>query len=251
MKPVLVIGKAPSFLGPEEAVIKPLDFIEEIEACDKRRGGTPILGVNYLRAIADEVGRKYDKKFNAYRHVVPSDYIGRVCNTVQEVAETVREMFLARYPQIFDAYASYKWSTVSYGARVVYFTGSEAEAESFVRTGAELADTEDVTKILTYSVQHQENNYESQLAQTFPGETPTQNSQGTPPEHSGAFTDIELDSSALEDLVASSEAVPVASEGVVEIVEEKSAKDIQDSKWKNRNRNKSKFSTLSGSLNRV
>ena len=135
-------------LSNDECYINALDFIDEIKACEKKKGGSHILGTNYLRSIAEEVGRRYDKAFNAYRHVVPSDYNGIEAHTLEETASVVRAMFLSRYPQIFNKYLETKFKSRPYGAKVVHFVGPHEEATAFASIGVEIIPTESVKDYL-------------------------------------------------------------------------------------------------------
>jgi hypothetical protein len=87
-----------------DLVISEPDFLEEIKYCERFRGSFSSTTVNYLRSIASEFGKKYDKAFNPYRNIVPSDFQGIPFKTSEDVSKIVRQMFLASYPQIFKSY---------------------------------------------------------------------------------------------------------------------------------------------------
>jgi len=142
---VVVNGPLSKALSNHEYYLDDLNFLDEIRACDKKRGGSNIIGANYLRAIAEEVGKKYDKSFNPYRHVVPTDYSGRVSNSIEETAAVVKEMFLARYPQIFNKYLEYKFKTRPFGTKIVYLNGSEDQTiDVFSKLGVKIFKNKDL-----------------------------------------------------------------------------------------------------------
>lgn len=84
------------------------DFLDEIKSCERFKGSFSKTTVNYLRSIASEFGIKYDKNFNPYRNIVPSDFQGILFKTNEDVSKIVRQMFLSNYPQIFRSYLESK-----------------------------------------------------------------------------------------------------------------------------------------------
>jgi hypothetical protein len=155
---VVVNGPLNKALSNHEYYLDDLNFLDEIRACDKKRGGSNIIGANYLRAIAEEVGKKYDKSFNPYRHVVPTDYSGRVSNSIEETAAIVKEMFLARYPQIFDKYLEYKFKTRPFGTKIVYLNGSEDQTvDVFSKLGVKILKNEDLNLDTVGDIKDDEN----------------------------------------------------------------------------------------------
>jgi hypothetical protein len=91
-----------------DLVISEPDFLEEIESCERFRGSFSKTTVNYLRSIASEFGNKYDKTFNPYRNIIPSDFQGIPFKTSTEVSKIIRDMFINSYPQIFKSYLESK-----------------------------------------------------------------------------------------------------------------------------------------------
>jgi hypothetical protein len=238
METVVVISELPSRpLTSEEAVIKRLDFLDEIAACEKRRGGSHILGVNYLRAVADEVGRKYDKYFNAYRNVIPSDFQGIECNSPEEIAAVVRNMFLAKYPQIFDRYAEVKYKNRPYGVTRTYFVGPQEEAVAFAKLGADVIVGEAVSSVdpLTEEVPNDVSAAGTTPATSEHG-TDTASSSTAPTESGAVDTDVDAVAATLESL---------AEEVVLPVAEE-------PKKQQNKNKNKfNKNNNLSNQDNKV
>lgn len=96
--------EVPENLEDGEVLVPPLSFLEEVKACNRFKPANGMMAVNYLRTIAVEVGRRYDKNFNAYRNVVPSDYVGIATHSEEDVAKVVKAMFDATYPSIYRAY---------------------------------------------------------------------------------------------------------------------------------------------------
>lgn len=136
MDSVFVITQnLPKELSTKEMVVSKPSFVEEVKASVKRKGSNATIGPNYLRAIAEEIGRRYDRTFNPFRNIVPQDYMGRICESDEAVAEIVHEMFQARYPVIYQRYYESKVRARSFFTRVIYFTGDPADAVFFARLG--------------------------------------------------------------------------------------------------------------------
>jgi hypothetical protein len=131
----VITSSPPKELSSKEMVVSKPSFVDEVKASVKRKGGHAALGPNYLRAIAEEIGRRYDRNFNAYRNVVPTDHTGRVCDSDEAVAEVVHEMFQARYPVIYQKYYETVLRERSFSTRVIYFTGAPEDAVVFSRLG--------------------------------------------------------------------------------------------------------------------
>lgn len=125
------VDTAPIDISPFEMVVSKPDFLNEIKACHKKKGGSLRLGPNYLRSIAEEIGRNYDKKFNAYRHVVPNDHVGRICETDEEVAKVVEEMFNNTYPAIYSKYYETILTSRPFNVKIVYVIGQDVDLDVF------------------------------------------------------------------------------------------------------------------------
>ena len=117
----------PQNLSDKEMVLSRPTFLEEVKTCARKRGGAATIGPNYLRAIAEEIGRRYDRLFNAYRNVVPHDFAGRICESDEDVAQTVHEMFQARYPAIYQRYYESVLRSRPFTTKVIYFSGSQED----------------------------------------------------------------------------------------------------------------------------
>lgn len=136
MDTVYVVTKLkPQENSKEEMLLEQPSFIEEVEACHRKKGASPMLGSNYLRAIAAEIGKRYDKMFNPYRNVVPQDYVGIICNSSEEIANIVHLMFQARYPQIYQSYYEYIIKSRKIGVKIIYFHGLPEHEEVFKKLG--------------------------------------------------------------------------------------------------------------------
>ena len=125
----------PQNLSDKEMVLARPTFLDEVRTCARKRGGAATVGPNYLRAIAEEIGRRYDRLFNAYRNVVPHDFAGRICESDEDVANTVHEMFQARYPAIYQRYYETILRSRPFTTKVVYFSGSQEDAAVFQKLG--------------------------------------------------------------------------------------------------------------------
>jgi len=89
-------------------IIRHPDFMEEIKSCERFKGSFSKTTVNYLRSIASEFGNKYDKEFNGYRNIIPTDFQGIPFSSYEEVSTIVKSMFNASYPKIFKSYLESK-----------------------------------------------------------------------------------------------------------------------------------------------
>lgn len=125
----------PQNLSDKEMVLSRPSFLDEVKTCAHKRGGAATIGPNYLRAIAEEIGRRYDRLFNAYRNVVPHDFAGRICESDEDVAQTVHEMFQARYPAIYQRYYESVLRSRPFTTKVIYFSGSQEDAAVFQKLG--------------------------------------------------------------------------------------------------------------------
>ena len=125
----------PQNLSDKEMVLSRPTFLEEVKTCARKRGGAATIGPNYLRAIAEEIGRRYDRLFNAYRNVVPHDFAGRICESDEDVAQTVHEMFQARYPAIYQRYYESVLRSRPFTTKVIYFSGSQEDVAVFQKLG--------------------------------------------------------------------------------------------------------------------
>lgn len=106
-----------------DLVISEPDFLEEIKSCERFRGSFSRTTVNYLRSIASEFGNKYDKAFNSYRNIVPSDFQGIPFKTSEDVSKIVRQMFTATYPQILKSYLESKIRNRSFNCEHIIVVG--------------------------------------------------------------------------------------------------------------------------------
>jgi hypothetical protein len=119
-----VVSDKPEISEDGELVLEPLSFVDEVKACSKYRPSNGIIAVNYLRTIAVEVGKRYDKQFNGFKHVIPTDYVGIATHTDADVAKVV-EMMFSKYPQIYGAYIRKKLSDAPTTAKCVVWVGEE------------------------------------------------------------------------------------------------------------------------------
>jgi hypothetical protein len=125
----------PQNLSDKEMALSRPSFLDEVKTCSHKRGGAATIGPNYLRAIAEEIGRRYDRFFNPYRNVVPHDFAGRICESDEDVAQAVHEMFQARYPIIYQKYYESILKSRPFTTKVIYFSGSQEDAAVFQKLG--------------------------------------------------------------------------------------------------------------------
>lgn len=145
MDSVFVITQnPPKTLSDKEMVLSPPTFIDEVKACARKKGSSATVGPNYLRSIAEEIGRRYDKFFNPYRNIVPHDFAGRICESDEDVARTVHEMFQARYPAIYQRYYESILRSRPFTTKVIYFSGEVEDATVFQKLGIPLISLDDV-----------------------------------------------------------------------------------------------------------
>lgn len=136
MDSVFVITQhPPQSLSEKEMVLLPPSFLNEVKACERKKGSSATVGPNYLRAIAEEIGRRYDKFFNPYRNVVPHDFAGRISSSDEDTAKTVHEMFQATYPVIYQKYYESILRARPFSIKVIYFLGSKEDAVVFKKLG--------------------------------------------------------------------------------------------------------------------
>jgi hypothetical protein len=140
----VVTSNPPETLSDKEMVLSPPTFLDEVRACVRKKGSSATLGPNYLRAIADEIGRKYDKFFNPYRNVVPQDFVGRICESDEEIAAVVHNMFQATYPIIYEKYYETILRSRPFNTRVIYFSGDISHVTVFNRLGIRKISIDDV-----------------------------------------------------------------------------------------------------------
>lgn len=145
MDSVFVITQnPPQSLSEKEMVLSPPSFLNEVKACERKKGSSATVGPNYLRAIAEEIGRRYDKFFNPYRNVVPHDFAGRISSSDEDTAKTVHEMFQATYPVIYQKYYESILRARPFSIKVVYFLGAKEDAVVFKKLGISEISPDDV-----------------------------------------------------------------------------------------------------------
>jgi hypothetical protein len=129
------VKEAPSSLSSKEMLVTRLNFLEELKSCKTRKPATDLITLNYLRGLADEIGSRYDKAFNAYRNVVPSDFIGIKCESQEDLSKIIEQMFMSSYPQILDKYVEHQLRKRPLSIRVIYAVGDLGSYEAFARSG--------------------------------------------------------------------------------------------------------------------
>lgn len=127
------VKEAPSSLSSREMLVTRLNFLEELKSCTTRKPATDLITLNYLRGLADEIASRYDKAFNAYRNVVPSDFVGIKCESQEDLSKILEQMFMASYPQILDKYVEHQLRKRPLSIRVIYAVGDVGSYDAFAR----------------------------------------------------------------------------------------------------------------------
>jgi hypothetical protein len=134
----IIVGDKPENLKQDEMFIPELPYVDAVSACGRHRGGQVVLRVNYLRALATEVGRRYDKTFNPFRNVVPSDFDGTSISSDEDVAGVLKKMFDSSYPQIYTKYVESAIKDRPYGVHKIYIGETRFETSILAKLGVRL-----------------------------------------------------------------------------------------------------------------
>lgn len=138
----------PSKLEKGEIVINSPSFLEEVRAMIAHKPSTNITTTHFLRAIATEVGRKYDPKFNSYTHITVNDYTGIEFNNDFDLAIVVRRMILSKYPQMVDRYLEKKIKERPLNTKLIWFFGDWQETRAFCREGIDNIELHEVDQYM-------------------------------------------------------------------------------------------------------
>lgn len=131
-----IVESAPALTSPNEMVLTMPTFLEEIKACERRKGSITKAAPSYLRAVTELIAQKYDRRFNSYRHIVPSDYTGLDISTDEQTAEILRKMLEHGYPAIYPAYVVAKVRDRKFNVDHIWWVGSEDMRKTFLASGA-------------------------------------------------------------------------------------------------------------------
>lgn len=143
------VKKVPAELRADEYVINAPSFLEDVKNAPVKRPTNHIISVNYLRQVISDIGNKYiGPTFNALTDVNVSSYKGTPCENNQQVEETLQKLFKQTYPKMFDAYVEYHIKLRPTGTRVIYYLGSGAYVEPFLRLGFEEILEKDLDKLI-------------------------------------------------------------------------------------------------------
>ncbi len=138
------MGKVPEKLEKGEIIIRSPSFIDEVRAMMPMKPSVNQTTAHFLRMIAVEIGKRYDPNFNAYRHIVVSDYTGIPFETVEQLAVVVRRMMLATYPNIVEKYLEKKIKERPLNTKLIWFFGSWNETRAFTREAIEHIELSEV-----------------------------------------------------------------------------------------------------------
>lgn len=143
------VKKKPTELKSDEFIINSPSFIEDIKESLVKKPINNLMSVNYLRQLVSDIGTKYiGPDFDALTQVNVANFKGTPCDTPEIAHETIKNLFKQSYPKMFDAYIEYHIKHRPNGTRVVYYLGSGAYVEPFLRLGFEEVLEKDLDKIL-------------------------------------------------------------------------------------------------------
>lgn len=137
----------PESLSKQEMVIVYPTFVAEIEECLPRKPKDGVMTVNFLREITTKIGFRYvGETYNPYS-VNCSLFIGRPIQTLQQIAQIVREAFKDR-PEIFDAALDAAIKKRSINVKLIYFVGDYTRSNPFVKNGIDFIEPKDIESFL-------------------------------------------------------------------------------------------------------
>jgi hypothetical protein len=147
MSKFVLIKEIPKELRKGEYLIEMPTFEEEVKETIRSLGRGKTLTANYLRVVADAIGKKYDNTFNAFRNIIVHNFEGRTFENTLDIAKVVFRMFESQYPKIFEKYVETKLKERPYGTKLIYFKGPFLITNVFYKAGIDEIKEKD---ILTY-----------------------------------------------------------------------------------------------------
>jgi hypothetical protein len=143
------VKKKPAELKADEYVIEAPDFMEDIKNCTVRKPQNNVMSLNYLRQLVSDIGQKYvGPEFDALTQVNIANFKGTPCESLEQANETLKKLFTQSFPKMFDAFNEYHIKHRPNGTRVVYYLGSGAHVEPFLRLGFEEVLEKNLDKVL-------------------------------------------------------------------------------------------------------
>jgi hypothetical protein len=130
MTKFVISKEVPEELSSYEMRIDPPNLLQEVLNCWNYRSANSITGVNWLRQIANEI-TKWDKSFNPYRHMVPSEHQGIPYSSPEDVAAIALRMVNERYPNLTDAWVEHCVKYKPPFTKLIWFTGEFKQTSKF------------------------------------------------------------------------------------------------------------------------
>ena len=150
MTKFVISKEVPAELSNYEMRIDPPSLVQEVQNCWNHRPVNGLTGPNWLKQIANEV-TKWDKGFNPYRHITPSEYQGIPYSTPEEVAQIVLRMITERYPNLTDAWVEHCIKHKPPFTKLIWFTGDFKQTGKF---SANFIDQIDLSEVDEYMGRH-------------------------------------------------------------------------------------------------
>lgn len=149
MAKFVVVKEAPTKeLEKGEIVIGQPNFIEQIEANQKKAPKHGLTGINHLREVLNSIGQKYDPEMNVMR-IKLLNYEGHAFKTNADISVLVNTILKNEYPKLFDKYLEYELKNRPMNTKLVYYVGDLQTTTPFYEAGLDLIDEKDVDSYLT------------------------------------------------------------------------------------------------------
>lgn len=143
----ILVKEIPEVLEKDAFVIDKPNFMEQVEACSKKRPNSKLTTANYLREIAAAIGNKYyDEDFDAILKINISNYVGLDCSNNEKTHNIVYNMMVKNCPDAIDKYVEYYIKKRPYGTQLIYFLGNHIQTASFDKHGIQLKKLEKRSK---------------------------------------------------------------------------------------------------------
>jgi hypothetical protein len=150
MTKFVISSEVPETLSNYEIRIDPPNMLQEVMNCWNNRPANGHLGTHWLRQIANEI-TKWDKSFNPYRNIIPSDYNGVPFSTPEEVADHCLRMVNDTYKGFTDAWVEHCIKNKPPFTKLIWFTGNFKQSGKFA---ANFVDRIDVKEVQEYMGRH-------------------------------------------------------------------------------------------------